>query len=160
MLVRIIQVEYRGEMWLKAFLSPCSLHCCQPWCCSFPSASLSPSPQTLRPDRWAKRLHLRRETPHPHISEAHSGYYPIDQRRAVTVRTSYLRTYRWEPPPLWRFPGGAASVWRCEPFSSPVTETEIELRSHRAITTTPRCPAQSAIHTSMRFLAWKTSEIS
>lgn len=53
-------------MWLKAFLSPCSLHCCQPWCCSFPSASLSPSPQTSHPDRWAKRLHLRRETPPSH----------------------------------------------------------------------------------------------
>lgn len=47
------------------------------------------------------------------------------------VWKSYRQTYRWEPPPLWRFPGGAASVWRCEIFSSPATNTETELFTHK-----------------------------
>lgn len=45
----------------------------------------------------------------------------------VTVQAGYLQTCQWEPPPLWRFRGGAASVGRREPFSSPATETGAEL---------------------------------
>lgn len=42
-------------------LSPCFLHCCQPWYCSSLSASWPLSPQKLHPGHWAERLYLRNE---------------------------------------------------------------------------------------------------
>lgn len=116
-------------MWLtwvtRVFLSPCFLRCCRPWCCSFPSVSLPRSPQRLHPAHWAERLCLRREDQsglflHSHVSWTHC--------HDIAPRQSYLQMCRLEPPPLWRSPGGAASVWRCELFSSPETKTDRALR--------------------------------
>lgn len=67
----------------------------------------------------------------------------MSHRSMVTVQAGYLQTCQWEPPPLWRFRGGAASVERREPFSSPATETGAEhqkiLKQNYQELFTPEC---------------------
>ena len=42
---------------------------------------------------------------------------------AMWKESSYLLMYRWAPPPLWRYPCGAAFAWLRETSSWPVMKT-------------------------------------
>lgn len=158
-------------------LSPCFLHCCQPWYCSSLSASWPLSPQRLHPGHWAERLYLR----------SNQNKESFCQLSVYHTTQSLLKTvpcFTWEQQvksKLW-----ATGVNQVPSDVSIRTSTSLKIprRSSLSLATWALfitwkktsaviygsqshwddrdglMKSRILIHTSMRFLAWKTSEIS